>query len=323
MPLEARIAALAAEQHGLVTRRHLRALGCTDSSIDRRIQSGRVEVVHRGIFRVGGSTRSWEQSLKAATLIADGRSWASHRAAARIWRLGVSGEVPIEISSVARIKTHRPEPVVHRVVTMPSADQLVENRIPITSPARTLIDLGSVLPPDRLEEALDDGLRRRVVTIAWLRWRLERLDGRGKRGSGRIRRLVDERHDGKRPAESFFEILLEMVVSGGLPDPVRQVRVYDGTELVGRVDLAYPEQRIAIEADGYGFHSSPGAFRRDRARDNRLHALGWTVLRFTWRDLDHPAAVVDTVRRTLLTRRVRRGAPGITTSIGGGGSRAR
>lgn len=78
------------------------------------------------------------------------------------------------------------------------------------------------------------------------------------------------------------------------------VEIHDDRGLIGVGDLVFDRQRLVVEIDGRAHHSDPASFERDRERQNRLVAAGWTVLRFTWRDLtSRPAHVVATVRRQL------------------------
>jgi very-short-patch-repair endonuclease len=79
-----------------------------------------------------------------------------------------------------------------------------------------------------------------------------------------------------------------------------QHEVWHAGRFIARIDAAYPERRIAVEVDGFEAHSSPEAFQRDRTRQNRLVALGWTVLRFTWADVvQRPAIVAQTIREAI------------------------
>lgn len=94
--------------------------------------------------------------------------------------------------------------------------------------------------------------------------------------------------------ESVLETRLSrLLADSGLPHPERQLEIRDKGRLVARVDLAYPRARFAIEADGYVYHSSHAAWRRDRVRRNALTALGWRVLHVTWKDLnERPGDIV-------------------------------
>lgn len=100
--------------------------------------------------------------------------------------------------------------------------------------------------------------------------------------------------------ESELEsLLLRIVIAAGLPSPVPQLRVHI-SDTIYRLDFAYPEQRIAIEGDGFGFHSDRRAFESDRSRQNDLVLAGWLVLRFTWRQIVHePDLVAARIRAAL------------------------
>lgn len=151
------------------------------------------------------------------------------------------------------------------------------------------------------EGCLEVGLGRQLITLQGLYTILESVARRGRQGAGVLRVLLDKRSEGDDLAESVLEArMLRLCRNEGLPQPVCQHRVHDGPRLVGRIDFAYPADRVAIEVDGYESHASLDAFRHDRARQNELVALGWTVLRFTWDDVvHHPARVVRVVRGVL------------------------
>jgi very-short-patch-repair endonuclease len=166
-------------------------------------------------------------------------------------------------------------------MSLAEVDVTVVDAIPVTTPARTLIDLATCVDRDALEEALDDALRRRLVSLPKLRWRMKELGARKV-----LTRLVDERAHGV--TESNLEIrVLRALRAAGLPKPVIQHRI--GRY---RVDLAYPDARIAIECDGYQFHSGRHAFDSDRARRNVLTAMKWTVLHATWTDVEQLVGTV-------------------------------
>ena len=160
--------------------------------------------------------------------------------------------------------------------------------IPVTTAARTLLDLAAVSPADAVEEALDEALRRGLVTLSRLRWRMDELGRRP--GSGTMRRLIDARRDGGRAVKSVLETrVLRLLKRTRLPRPERQHPVRDRGHVVAIVDFAYPEFKLAIEADSYQWHSGRGAWRRDLHRRNRLTHLGWYVLHVTSDDVDHRA----------------------------------
>jgi very-short-patch-repair endonuclease len=191
--------------------------------------------------------------------------------------------------------------IVHRSTDLDSSGTVVKAGVPITDPARTILDLGAVVPARKVEAALECALGRRLVTVAGLRVVLEAVGRRGRRGTGVLRALLELRSDAAGVTESVLEErMLRLLRDHSLPLPVTQHEVRAGGRLLGRVDFAYPLRRVAIEVDGYESHSSLDAFRRDRARQNELVAAGWTVLRFTWHDVVHrPEHVASVLRRVL------------------------
>ena len=113
----------------------------------------------------------------------------------------------------------------------------------------------------------------------------------------RLRRLLDQAASGTRSvAERRLARLLQAAaITGWRPN----VGISDAAGLIGVGDFVFEHLRLILELDGWAFHTSPDRFQRDRSRQNRLVAAGWTVLRFTWRDLiERPDHVVNTVRRT-------------------------
>ena len=170
-------------------------------------------------------------------------------------------------------------------------------QIPVTSMARTLCDLSAVVRPWTVERAVDEALRRTLVTLPSLTCVAESLDGRGRRRGTVMREILAARAPGFHPGESAPELRISRaLVAAGLPTPVHQCPFRIGKRTV-RADLAYPDAGIVIEYDGWDFHSTRTAFDSDRARANELEILGLTVLRFTSKSSD--AQVVATVRAAL------------------------
>ncbi|MGH2829666.1 MAG: endonuclease domain-containing protein [Actinomycetota bacterium] len=164
---------------------------------------------------------------------------------------------------------------------------------------RTLIDLAAVCPMEVVEEALDDALRRRLVTIPQLRRRLAELP-RGRPGITPMRALLDAREQPVVPQSVFETRLLRLMRRAGLPQPVLQHEIYDGQRRIGFVDFAFVDQRLVIEADGYRWHFARERFENDHARRNDLTLLGWRVLAVTWKDLcRRPDWVANSIRRAL------------------------
>jgi very-short-patch-repair endonuclease len=251
-------------------------------------------VVHPGVYRVAGSPESPEQKILAACLWTGGV--ASHRTAACLWRLDGVEPGSLEISSLRRVRSteikayrrHLPAGHVTRI-----------GRIPVTTVPRTLFDLGSVADTATVEAAVTDALQRQRTTLARLRSCLEEAGGKGRPGASVLRSILEAL--GEQPIESVLELkLLRLLRRHGLPEPVCQFGIRKGSAVVARIDLAYPELRLAIEADGSRFHSGPDAWRRDLARRNILTSLGWHVIHVTWPDLnERPRRVVEEVRQVI------------------------
>jgi very-short-patch-repair endonuclease len=227
---------------------------------------------------------TWKQSLLAACLAGGEGAVVSHRAAGAFWEMPGFHHGPIELT-IPRKRERRHGHVVHRPRRLDAVDVRTVDAIPVTKPARTLIDLATCVARDVLEEALDDALRRRLVSLNALRSRMQELGARKV-----LTQLVDERRHGV--TESKLETrVLRALLAAKLPRPVVQ-------HPVGRyrIDLAYLDHRIAIECDGFKYHSGRQAFDADRLRRNALTDQGWTVLHATWTNI---ADVVDSLRAHL------------------------
>ncbi|MGZ4126679.1 MAG: endonuclease domain-containing protein [Actinomycetota bacterium] len=140
-----------------------------------------------------------------------------------------------------------------------------------------------------------------MVSIPRVRWRIAEIGENGRRrGISVMRSLVDAREGRSVPRSVFETRLLRALEQAGMPRPEIQYPVRDGAHLVAVVDFAFPSDLVAIEADGYRWHSGRARFQNDRARRNRLTTLGWRVIHVTWQDLlEQPRAVVEVIRRTL------------------------
>lgn len=152
--------------------------------------------------------------------------------------------------------------------------------IPVTTVARTLLDLSSCIGPVLLARMLDDAVRRRLVRVDELRACYEALTVQGRRKTRVVRALLDERLPGLRPGDSEREqALVQVLLEADLGRAAQQYQVVAG----GRVyllDLAYPDERVGVEYDGFAEHTTFTAFTSDHRRDADLDAAGWTAYRF-------------------------------------------
>jgi hypothetical protein len=300
--IEREIMQLAAEQFGVVTRRQARMFGISVSSIDRRVSSGVWEPIHSGIYRIIAVPRSYHQSVVAAAYWAQGV--ASHRSALRLWDLDGYNDPVVEVTATGKRARSRAGVRVHYSDSLPACDVARMGLLRVTSVNRTLIDAGAVLSEARVEEALESGLRQGLTTLPRLAARIDELCGRGRRGCGAVRALLDKRRWGDPPTASPLEtIISRLLARHGLPTPVRQYEIVHRGAFVARPDFAYPDLKIAIEGQSFKHHGTRVGWEQDSERFNRLQELGWVVILVTWRDATaRPAIVAERVRNTLANR---------------------
>jgi very-short-patch-repair endonuclease len=256
-----------------------------------------------GVYRAPEVTGSWRQSAMGLCLWGGSGTALSHTAAAALLRLKGFTEDELHVVSTKCNKRLPEWGHVHRVDHLAPGSGRIAG-IPVTPPWVTLLDVSYVVPQAEAGRALDDALRRGLVSLPQMRWALEMFGGPGHPGSARLRALLRQRGAvGTRyvPPESDLEEYLYKLVSTArdLPEPVRQHEMWDGTRW-RRFDLAWPEYRLAVEVDGWEAHGTREAFQDDRTRDASMLAIGWRTLRFTWHDVvDRPAYVLATIRATL------------------------
>jgi hypothetical protein len=301
MGRDAALAGLAGRRLGVFTLREAEAVGMTRDMVVRRERNGIVERCEPGVYRFTSAPKTWHQSVLIACLAEGG--WASHRTAGALW--GLDGCRPGVVEVLTPRWKRRPNRSVrvHETRTFDETDQAEVDGIPVTSVERTIADLGAVLPFDRVEMAMADALNRRLTTPDAL-WRcLERLDVPGRPWIAPLRRAVGPLLGAEATVRSnrFEGLVTKLLVRAGLPAPEEQVEIRraDGS-LIGRVDHLYRRERVVIECDG-ATHFAAVRRRRDQRRDRELAALGYTVLRFAWDELDHqPDVVVRDVAGALL-----------------------
>ena len=289
--------ALAGRQHGVASSSQLRALGLSARQVALRVDRGSLIRVHHGVYRLAGAVRSFEQHLMAACLAS--RGVASHRAAAMLWELRGHSEQVVEVTGTGSRPSGVVGAVTHCSGRLDRADVTVRRAIPVTTPGRTLLDLGAVVPERQVEVAVEDALYRRLVTYDGLVQQLERVGARGRNGTAVLRAILAVRNPRAAPTESLLEDkLVQILRRGGLSDPVRQHWVRMPGHPPVRIDLAYPEERVAIEAQSVAWHAGREDLQRSCRKRNLLVALGWCLLEFTWEDADErPELICATVRR--------------------------
>jgi very-short-patch-repair endonuclease/predicted transcriptional regulator of viral defense system len=288
------IAALAASQFGVVARAQLRGLGLTDSAIARRVAAGRLHRVRRAVYAVGHPALGGDARWLAAVLACGSGAVLSHSSAAALWGLRPSAAASIDVTVRGASRRRGPNLRVHRS-PLGAGDVTTERGIPVTSPARTILDLAGVLRDARaLERVLD---RAEILRLTDVR-QLDEVsaDRRAHRGASRLQRALAMHTPGTTLTRSELEErILALCRERGLPRP----RVNDfvaGLE----VDFLFAERCVVVEADSWTYHRSRTAFERDRERDATLALAGYRVLRFTHRQMtNEPATVAAAISAAL------------------------
>jgi len=289
------MARVAAVQHGVFSRTQATEAGAGRGLIASRVGTRKWVLRYAGVYLIAGSPRSWKQELLAACFAAN-HAFASHRSAAAVWQLPGGAQGILELSIPRGRRVRLPGLLVHQADALTPADVTITDAIPLTTATRTIVDLASVISTDILEEALDDALRRRLTSLSRLRWRLGQLEPRGRRGIGTLRGFVEARSGSAVTGSPLETRFIRLLRGARLPLPQCQCEIRDHGRLLARVDFAYPDIRLAIEVDGYRWHSGRVRWERDLARRNELTMRGWRVVHVTWSDLEErPEHVVQMI----------------------------
>jgi very-short-patch-repair endonuclease len=271
------IAALADAQYGVIARAQLIDAGLTDAGVARRVRDGRLRRLHRGVYAVGHRALTAEGRWLAAVLAGGPGAVLSHATAAAAWDLRRAGGTFIHVTVPTRGGRERRAGLrLHRSNTLGATDVTVHRGIPITTPARTIIDLAGTLKGRALEHLVDLADQRGLVDFTDLR----------AANSASLQAVLRN----YRPAPTRSELeerFLQLCDDYGIERPETNGRI-EGIE----VDFVWRERRLIVEVDGYRYHRTPSAFERDRERDVRLITADWTVLRFTWHQIVQRAAWV-------------------------------
>jgi very-short-patch-repair endonuclease len=268
-PPDARIAMVAARQHGVVSVSQLREVGLSEDAIQGRARLGRLHRLHRGVYAVGHRALSFEGRAMAAAFAVRG-ALVSHRSAAALWGMLPVGPGPIEVSITSRTGPRRRHGIrVHRPRSL-SSEQMIRRRgIPVTTPARTIFDLRRTATPVEVRRAV-----RQAEALGL---------SLGPEGCADRTRSELEHH------------FLRLCRRHDLPVPEVNVRL--GARVA---DFLWRDQQLIVETDGYRYHRGRAAFEDDRARDLELRALGFEVLRLSHRQVtEEPGRVATVIREAL------------------------
>jgi len=308
---------LAELQDGVVSVQQARLLGVTTGQIAWRRSSGRYRRCRPGVVRVAGVPPSWRQAVRSAALAARHPVAVSHASAVRLYGLEAPRAVHhrwrrdgafIELSAPLLRHIRLDGVRGHRCATWAAGDVVVRAGMPVTSPVRTVIDLSSRLGVDGTGRLVDEMLRRRLISVAELRDRIAELRPAPGRSMRVLRAVVAARDETYDPGESSLEARIRRVIRRkGFPAPVGQHWVRD-KGFAARLDFAYPDVKVYLEGDGFGFHRLASDLDRDIRRRNGLVERGWIGLHFTWRmsDSEIEAKLASFYDRTTRTWRLPR-----------------
>lgn len=299
---ERALAELAGGQHGIVSLAQITALGMSKGSVAHRVRQGRLLRVHRGVYAVGLAPPTPSGRQLAAVLACGDGAVLSHTSAAAAWGLRapqggvVHLTVPPGNGSASRRGIR-----VHRGRRLEDADAVTTGLLPVTSIARTLVDLGDVARPEQVRRAFVRAEQLRAVDMTQVDAALASAGRR--RGAAVLRSLLAVYDPRWQRTRSDLELaMLDLIRDFGLPEP----RVNEW--LLGRflVDFLWRDVRVVVETDGRKVHGTATALRDDARRDRALRAAGFKVLRVANRDVrDQPARVAKRVARALSSPRAR------------------
>lgn len=281
---------IAASQRGLITLTQALAAGISSRQVRWRLDSERWGRVLPGVYAVSGSDDPWLRELEAARLWT-GDGIVTGFSSATLWDFDGIASDTVEITTTTR-KRH-PEIVVHYNAGYDAEDLIRHRGLPTTTPSRTLIDISGVVTETLLAQALDSALRRGLTFLPLIRTRLDAIGTKGRRGMSALQELLIQRERSTGLAESPLENRVEQILGRhDLDPPERQYTVtcMDGTRV--RLDFAWPEQKVGIEADGFRWHSDFEQWQRDARKHNLLQEMNWRIVRATDRSLrENPEAL--------------------------------
>jgi len=301
MPLSTAILETALAQRGLILRRQLAALGMSDHELRHRLQSEGWQRPYRSVYALPGAQLDDHAVAFAAVISTPAPAAASHVTALKLW--GAPVPFPKRPDVLTPYGHHQRDTWLnsHRTRLWRFFDVTNLDGLQITTPVRSLIDASLALSVDELGKAIDALRRDNLLDLNALADRVASIkSGRG-RGLNRLGLALELRDPNVPAGDSPLETQLNEILSkAGLGGFVTQYEIRTSSGRY-RADLAYVEERIVVEADGWSVHGNRTAFDADRERQNAIANAGYLVLRFTSRS--SPDRIVSAVRQALLLRR--------------------
>ncbi|HWT91411.1 MAG TPA: DUF559 domain-containing protein [Solirubrobacteraceae bacterium] len=287
------MAATAGRQHGIVARWQMLEAGISRQQVERQL-ARTLHPVRRGVYAVGHPALTPEGRWIAAVLLGGPGSALSHVSAAVLWRMldSAGATIHVTVPGAGGRKRERDGLILHRSPDVPRA---VVNGIPVTTPARTLVDLAAHAPERTVRAAIKGAERQRILDVAAVR------EAAAHRAGARRLATVLQAWDDAPTKEELEQRFLELCDRHGLPRPEVNAPLLGFT-----VDFLWRDQRVVVETDGMATHGGVLAAIEDRERDAALTRAGYLNQRFVWRQITRRAeqpATAETVRALLRSGR--------------------
>lgn len=277
----------AKNSYGVVRGRNLETLGFGKTHRHNMCETGELVEVYTGAYRLAGVPESWEGELLCLCWTQAPDGWASHRSAARLWGVSNFNDRAVDVLTQRHARHPRVGSHIklHETQHLSSRDFTTHRGIPVTTPARTVSDLGAVVSKERMEFAMESMLRLGRCTLEDLEDVLSRTKGSGRRGCREVAAALTRQTGRDRRVDSQSNLRLRTaLIDAGLPEPAMEFEV----SVSGKTyfaDLAYPDARLLIECVSQEFHTGHEALDNDSIRRNHLLTAGWLVLDFTWHQI--------------------------------------
>lgn len=303
--LDRTIAALAADQYGVFSRRQAASLGASPRMIGYRLDQGIWLALHPSVYALPGTHPSWHRTQMAACFWSKGA--AGVRAAAYLHRLPGFDRAQVEVVTES---CQRPMPrcgvIVHHTKRLPRSHVVRAQGIPTTSIERTLLDLCGHVSRRQAAIAVDHALHGGLTSVGALDHCLYLTARRGRDGCARLRTLVKERAELREYPNSPLEtVVFDLLVGAGVKLPDLQLVIRDQRGFVARPDFVWPEKKVVVEAHSRLWHENEETKASDGDKHERLVALGYQVLYVTWVDATTLAAsTVEGIEKALRGEKV-------------------
>ncbi len=297
---------LSATQHGTFSLAQLRALGTTDSTINQRLSSGRWTRELPRVYGLAGHRESWHRSLWAAYLNAGDDAVLATNTAGRIQ--GAEEAYAGRVELLVRGARGKPPPgiVWRRTVDLADDDIVtIEGLPPMTSPARTAVDMAALLSVTRLRRFVESGVVERRFTLAEVGAVLGRIRRSGKPGVRRMSDVLDDLGPGERMARSELERMGDRLIDlAGLPAPIHEHPLPNERGRAGFVDRFWPRAKWIVEFDGRSWHDRRQQRLADADRRLEAEALGYQTSQILWEhavgDADRTVELLRSIHRSRL-----------------------